>query len=70
VPFSCHAFGATSFDKAIVPDAVEPDRYDLIIVEDRDKALRVHASLKATNKLCNVSWLKQCIVRCNADHSD
>lgn len=62
MPLCVHALGAASLDKVATLDGVNPKSYDFVIVEDRDKSQRIPAAHKASNQLCNVSWLKQCVV--------
>jgi hypothetical protein len=40
----------------------ECDGYDYILVEDRDKKRDLPNWLKGLDRVCNIPWLKQCLV--------
>lgn len=40
----------------------DADEYDYVLVEDRDNRKQLPAWLKQVDNVCNVAWLKQCLV--------
>ena len=57
-----HALGAASLVKATSLEDADIGLYDYVVMEDREKGQRPSAALKASRRLCNVTWLKQCLV--------
>jgi len=37
--------------------------YDYVLVEDREKKRDLPGWLKSLDRICNIPWLKQCLVR-------
>jgi len=40
----------------------ETNGYDYVLVEDREKKRDLPSWLKALDRICNIPWLKQCLV--------
>ena len=58
-----HAMGASVFKTDYALDISRFADFDYIVVEDRDKNLKPSVTMERTGKLCNILWLKQCLVR-------
>lgn len=38
------------------------EQYDYVLVEDRDEKRELPAWARSTSNVCNIQWLKQCLV--------
>jgi hypothetical protein len=58
-----HAMGAVGVDTTqTISSAKETDGYDYVLVEDREKKRDLPGWLKGLDRICNIPWLKQCLV--------
>jgi hypothetical protein len=58
-----HAMGAVVVDTAQTISSVkETNGYDYVLVEDREKKRDLPSWLKGLDRICNIPWLKQCLV--------
>lgn len=62
VPFCLHALGAVSLEQShIAAPGRDLTGYDYVVVEDRG-SLSIPPVWLKSGKVCNVIWLKQCLV--------
>ncbi|RXK42091.1 hypothetical protein M231_00448 [Tremella mesenterica] len=63
VPFCLHAMGASRYDTTTsVPSIPVMNTWDYVLVEDRDKGVDVPDLAKASGKVGNLNWFKQCLI--------
>ena len=55
--------GATAVDTVQAINSVKDTTgYDYVLVEDREKKREMPVWLKSLDRICNIPWLKQCLV--------
>lgn len=58
-----HTMGASNVE--VVNTLGSPqvaEQYDYVLVEDRDEKRELPAWARSTSNVCNIQWLKQCLV--------
>jgi hypothetical protein len=55
--------GATAVDTTQTISSIKDvNGYDYVLVEDREKKRELPSWLKGLDRICNIPWLKQCLV--------